>query len=171
MMPAAAISTSEAGPTDTQDLQDRLTDLVDGDPVSEVSPSLPDGRRRARALVVQALYETDLNGRPAQAALLRLAEEQGLSKRLLGFASSLVERVEPDRLHLDRQISESADEFPTGQIATIDRSVLRVALAEFRAFPDLPVAVIINEAVEVAGLFGSESSGKFVNGVLGALLR
>ncbi len=171
LTPAAAISSSEAGATNPDDLQDRLTDLVDGEAVSEISPSLPVGRRRARALAVQALYETDLNGRPAQAALIRLAKEQGLSKRLLEFAACLVERVEPDRLYLDRHISERAGEFPTGQIAAIDRSVLRVAMAEIEAFPDLPVAVVINEAVEIAGLFGSESSGKFVNGVLGALLR
>ena len=145
--------------------------MVEGEPVSEQSPSLPAGRRRARALVVQALYETDLNGRPALAALQRLAGEQGLSKGLLEFATSLVERVEPDRLNLDKQIGDRADEFPTGQIATIDRCVLRVALAELQAFPDVPKAVVINEAVEIAGLFGSESSGKFVNGVLGALLR
>ena len=170
-MPAAATTTSDAGVSDSEELNDRLTDLVEGDPVSESSPSLPAGRRRARALAVQALYETDLNGRPALAALRRLADEQGLSEGLMEFASSLVERVDPDRLHLDRQISERADEFPTGQIATVDRCVLRVALAELRTFPDVPVAVVINEAVEIAGLFGSESSGKFVNGVLGALLR
>ena len=170
-MPAAATTTSDAGVSDSEELNDRLTDLVEGDPVSESAPSLPAGRRRARALAVQALYETDLNGRPALAALRRLADEQGLSEGLMEFASSLVERVDPDRLHLDRQISERADEFPTGQIATVDRCVLRVALAELRAFPDVPVAVVINEAVEIAGLFGSESSGKFVNGVLGALLR
>ena len=170
-MPAAAATTSDAGVSDSEELNDRLTDLVEGDPVSESSPSLPAGRRRARALAVQALYETDLNGRPALAALRRLADEQGLSEGLMEFASSLVERVDPDRLRLDRQISERADEFPTGQIATVDRCVLRVALAELRAFPDVPVAVVINEAVEIAGLFGSESSGKFVNGVLGALLR
>ena len=145
--------------------------MVEGEPVSEQSPSLPAGRRRARALVVQALYETDLNGRPALTALQRLAGEQGLSKGLLEFAMSLVEKVEPDRLNLDKQIGDRADEFPTGQIATIDRCVLRVALAELQAFPDVPKAVVINEAVEIAGLFGSESSGKFVNGVLGALLR
>ena len=171
MTPAAATSVPDAGVPDSDDLNDRLTDMVEGEPVSESSPSLPSGRRRARALVVQALYETDLNGRPALAALRRLAREQGLNKNQFEFASSLVERVEPDRLHLDRQISERADEFPTGQIATVDRCVLRVALAELKAYPDVPVAVVINEAVEIAGLFGSESSGKFVNGVLGALLR
>ena len=171
MTPAAATSAPDAGVSDNDDLNDRLTDMVEGEPVSELSPSLPAGRRRARALVVQALYETDLNGRPALAALQRLAREQGLGKSLREFATSLVERVEPDRLHLDRQIGDRADEFPTGQIATIDRCVLRVALAELQAFPDVPKAVVINEAVEIAGLFGSESSGKFVNGVLGALLR
>ena len=171
MTHAPATSAPAAGISDTEELNDRLTDLVEGQPVSELSPSLPAGRRRARALVVQALYETDLNGRPALAALQRLAGEQGLGKGLLEFATSLVERVEPDRLNLDKQIGDRADEFPTGQIATVDRCVLRVALAELQAFPDVPKAVVINEAVEIAGLFGSESSGKFVNGVLGALLR
>ena len=171
MTPAAATSAPDVGLSDNDDLNDRLTDMVEGEPVSELSPSLPAGRRRARALVVQALYETDLNGRPALVALQRLAREQGLGKSLREFATTLVERVEPDRLHLDRQIGDRADEFPTGQIATIDRCVLRVALAELQAFPDVPKAVVINEAVEIAGLFGSESSGKFVNGVLGALLR
>ena len=170
-MPAAATSAADAGASNIEDLNDRLTEMVEGEPVSESSPPLPAGRRRARALVVQALYETDLNGRPALAALQRLASEQGLNKSQLEFAASLIDRVEPDRLQLDKQIGERADEFPTGQIAAVDRCVLRVALAELDAFPDVPVAVVINEAVEIAGLFGSESSGKFVNGVLGALLR
>ncbi len=156
--------------TTTPNLDDRLTALVDGEPVAEWSPAFPEGRRRARALAVQALYEAELTGRPGRAALGRIAGEDGLSGQLMQFASNMVERVESDRLALDRLILDKAAGFPADQMAAIDRCVLRVALAEREVNEKASTAVVINEAVEVAKLFGSESSGKFVNGVAGALL-
>jgi N utilization substance protein B len=79
--------------------------------------------------------------------------------------------VTANRQALDRRIAGAAREFPVEQIAAVDRNVLRIALAELELEPKPPAAVVVNEAVELARLFGAESSPKFVNGVLGALLR
>jgi N utilization substance protein B len=79
--------------------------------------------------------------------------------------------VTANRQALDRRIAGAATEFPVEQIAAVDRNVLRIALAELELEPKPPAAVVVNEAVELARLFGAESSPKFVNGVLGALLR
>ena len=71
---------------------------------------------------------------------------------------------------LDRFIAEHAPEWPLDQVAIIDRNILRIALLEFVVNDETPPKVAINEAVELAKVFGSDSSRRFVNGVLGTLL-
>ena len=170
LMPVDTIAGRQAPEDAAADLYDRLTELAGGLPVSERTPALPRGRRRARAIALQALYETNLTGRPGRFTLGRIARKDELNDDLRSFAASLVECVESRRRRLDEQINKKAADFPIDQIAAIDRCVLRVALAERHLYPDTPGAVVINEAVEIAKLFGSETSGKFVNGVLGTLL-
>ena len=70
---------------------------------------------------------------------------------------------------LDEVIARYAPEWPLGQIAAIDRNILRMALWEFAVYHDTPIKVAINEAVELAKQFGSDSAPRFINGVLGAL--
>ena len=77
---------------------------------------------------------------------------------------------EEQRSELDSRIAKVASQFPAEQMPLVDRNVLRVALAELEMSDAAPQKVVANEAVELARLFGSESSPKFVNGVLGALL-
>ena len=150
---------------------DRLDELVEGEPVSENDPSIRGGRTGARAAVVQALYESDSSGHPAVASVRRLATERGLSDDDTEFATRLVRVCEERRSELDARIAGVASQFPSEQMAPVDRNVLRVALAELEMSGAAPQKVVANEAVELARLFGSDSSPKFVNGVLGALLR
>ena len=150
---------------------DQLSQLVDGEFIEETTPPAPTGRRAARATAVQALYESDVTGHPGVAAVRRLARDAGLAPPLSEFAETLVSLVERDRGALDARIAEAAQAFPPGQLAAIDRSILRVALAELEADLDTPASVVVNEAVEVAKLYGSEGTPGFVNGVLGAMLR
>ncbi len=150
---------------------DRLDELVEGEPVSENDPSIRGGRTGARAAVVQALYESDSSGHPAVASVRRLATERGLSDDDTEFATRLVRVCEERRSELDARIAGIASQFPSEQMAPVDRNVLRVALAELEMSGAAPQKVVANEAVELARLFGSDSSPKFVNGVLGALLR
>jgi transcription antitermination protein NusB len=125
------------------------------------------GRHAARRLALQTLFEVDVNrGADAKATWERGVFRAGLDATAGDFALSLVEGVLEHRRDLDEEIATLAREFPIEQMPRIDKNVLRIALFELRHAGDAPASVIIDEAVELAKLFGSEASAKFVNGVL-----
>ena len=125
------------------------------------------GRHPARRLALQTLFETDLNrGADPKGTWERGVFRAGLNESAGAFAWELVEGVLDHRRELDEEIGALAPEFPLDQMPRIDRNVLRIALYELRFSGDAPASVIIDEAVELAKLFGSEASAKFVNGVL-----
>ena len=124
-------------------------------------------RRRARALGLQALYEIDLVGHPAEDVLARQLE--GEPGEVVDFARLVTLTVLEKHARLDDIIREIAPEWPVEQMAVIDRSILRMALCEMLAL-GIPQKVAINEAVELAKTYGSDSSPRFVNGALGAFV-
>lgn len=126
-------------------------------------------RTRARSLALQVLYEVDIANHPPADTLRSRLEETPLSNELSDFARQIIFGVLPLTHSLDHLISKYAPEWPLDQIAAIDRNILRIALWEFAVFQETPIKVAINEAVELAKLFGSDSAPRFVNGVLGAL--
>lgn len=126
-------------------------------------------RTRARSLALQVLYEVDIaNHAPADSYKLRL-EETPLPDDLSDFARQIIFGVLPLTSALDQYISKYAPEWPLDQIAAIDRNILRMALWEFTVYHNTPIKVAINEAVELAKQYGSDSAPRFINGVLGAL--
>jgi N utilization substance protein B len=126
-------------------------------------------RTRARSLALQVLYEVDVaNHPPADIYRLRL-EEYPLPDDLSDFARQIIFGVLPLTTTLDEIIARYAPEWPLDQIAAIDRNILRMALWEFAVYHDTPIKVAINEAVELAKQYGSDSAPRFINGVLGAL--
>jgi N utilization substance protein B len=126
-------------------------------------------RTRARSLALQVLYEVDVaNHPPADIYRLRL-EEYPLPDDLSDFARQIIFGVLPLTTTLDQIIARYAPEWPLDQIAAIDRNILRMALWEFAVYHDTPIKVAINEAVELAKQYGSDSAPRFINGVLGAL--
>src|SRR5919202_5521212 len=127
-------------------------------------------RRKARGLALQALFEVDSVGHPSERALTHLMEDENLTEDGQLFARELVEGVLKDQRQLDELITRFAPEWPVEQLAIIDRNVLRLALYELLNLGDVPVKVAINEAVELAKTYGSDSAPRFVNGVLGAFL-
>lgn len=137
-------------------------------------------RRRARALALQILFEVDSVGHPVELALPRrlestreedaAAEREMLSPDGEAFVKTLVEGVSANLSELDGLIARFAPEYPVEQLAIIDRNILRLAFYELKNLGDVPVKVAINEAVELAKLYGSDSAPRFVNGVLGAYL-
>jgi len=127
-------------------------------------------RRRARAVALQALYEIDSSGHPPGLVLQQRLEETHLPGPAADFARRLVFGVLQHQALLDPFIQQHAPEWPLEQMACIDRNVLRLALYEFAVDGSTPVKVAINEAIELAKMFGSDSSPRFVNGVLGALV-
>ncbi len=128
-------------------------------------------RRKARMAVLQALYEVDVADHlPGDALDSRLAEQQ-LPPAVNAFARRLMAGVLAHRHRLNTLIAQHAPEWPLDQMAVVDRNILRIAIFELSdAEVDTPSKVAINEAVEMAKVFGSDSSPRFVNGVLGALL-
>jgi transcription antitermination protein NusB len=128
-------------------------------------------RRQARAIALQTLFEVDSVAHNAKQVLERLAEEETLAAEGIAFAQTLVLGVIEHTERLDAAIAKHAPEWPVDQLAIIDRNILRLALFELQYVEDVPVKVAVNEAVELAKLFGSDTAPRFVNGVLGAFLH
>jgi len=126
-------------------------------------------RRKVRMLAVQALYEADSVGHEAEKVLDRSLSEEELSEDNANFARDLVKGVVQNKEKIDGHIRRFAPAWPVAQIPVIDRNILRLAIFEILLDNKVPVKVAINEAVELAKLFGSDSSPKFVNGVLGSV--
>jgi N utilization substance protein B len=129
-------------------------------------------RRRARSLALQALYEVDTVGHAHTEVIARHIDgNQSLSENNVAFMRELVEGVLKLSSQLDEHIANSAPEWPVDQIAVLDRNILRMAIWEIAVYEGTPLKVAINEAVELAKRFGSDSSPRFINGVLGTLAK
>ena len=126
-------------------------------------------RTRARSVALQVLYEIDLTSHTPGDVLYQRLEDNQMSGELAEFARQIVFGVLPIAHNLDKAIAYYAPEWPVDQIAAIDRNILRMAAWEFAVSQQTPVKVAINEAVELAKQFGSDSAPRFVNGVLGSL--
>jgi N utilization substance protein B len=126
-------------------------------------------RHKARTLALQALYEIDSVGREPETVIersLALAEMTGDNA---DFVREVVNGTVKNKTEIDQQIKALAPAWPIEQLAIIDRSILRLAIFEILYDNKVPVKAAVNEAVELAKTFGSESSSKFINGVLGAV--
>jgi len=126
-------------------------------------------RTKARSLALQALYEVDISGHSPVTALEERLLDEPLDENLAEFARQIVFGVLPIVSKLDDFIAQHAPEWPMDQVAVIDRNILRIALWEFAVAGVTPIKVAINEAIEMAKIFGSDSTPRFVNGVLGSL--
>ena len=122
-----------------------------------------------RALALKALYEFDSVGHDLDQTVTRLLTEGEPSEENAAFARELVNGVIQNREVIDRNIQNFAPAWPIEQIPVVDRNILRLAIFEILLDNRVPVKVAINEAVELAKTFGSDSSSKFVNGVLGSV--
>lgn len=127
-------------------------------------------RRRVRGLALQTLYEVDSVGHPAETVIARHVDEnRSLGPDGIGFLRRSVLGTLHEVPQLDRWIAACAPEWPVDELAVVDRNILRLALWEIRVAKETPVKVAINEAVELAKRYSSDSSPRFVNGVLGTL--
>ena len=133
-------------------------------------------RHLARSIVMQSLYEWDFWGRDEKK--LEAAVEQNIKEFGPGLDNSdfiwrLVKGVVANLSKIDKIIEKAAPEWPLEQITILDRNILRLGLYEllFGDRKEVPPKVAINEAIELAKGFSGESSGKFVNGVLGTVYR
>jgi N utilization substance protein B len=127
-------------------------------------------RREARIVALQTLYELDCTHHSAEQVLPRIANEKALLQEAFSFSQGLVQGVLQHRQRLDEVITEFAPAFPLEQMAAIDRNILRLAIFEILFDSSTPIKVAINEAVELAKAFGSNSSPRLINGVLGSMV-
>lgn len=134
-------------------------------------------RHLTRSIVLQSLFQWDFNQRKEdpEKILLHNLEEfgEGLEEEDVNFAKELLSGIILREKDLDKKIVSNATEWPIDQIAIIDRCVLRIGLYEllFGNREAVPPKVALNEAIELGKNFGGENSGKFINGVLGAVYR
>ena len=119
---------------------------------------------------LQSLYAADVRGSFADSSFEWLADDEQLPERAMSFAQELVEGVLARSQAFDQVIQQFAPAWPVAQLAPVDRNILRIALLELLHNPDTPDKTAINEAVELAKVFGSDNSSKFVNGVLGSVI-
>ena len=132
-------------------------------------------RTRARAFALQVLYEVDMAAHlPGIVFQQRLEDDRVegqvvLDGELVEFAREIVVGVSVLTEKLDHAIERYAPEWPFDQIAAIDRNILRMAAWEFAVSRQTPLKVAINEAIELAKQYGSDSAPRFINGVLGSL--
>lgn len=138
-------------------------------------PKTVDSRRQARIAVLQSLFASDIKNTSAgdtseDSCLKWLAEEDALPPEVVEFASSLLIGIAGKQAALDEVTQRYAPAWPVAQLALVDRNILRIALFELLHNPATPRKTAINEAVELAKVFGSESSARFINGVLGSVM-
>jgi len=130
-------------------------------------------RHLARSIAMQTLYEWDFHEQKHENIpdiLERDLKEFGPGLDENEFAKSLVEGVIKNLKKIDKYITKFAPQWPINQITVVDRNVLRIGIYELKfSETDIPPKVAINESIELAKNFGGPSSGKFVNGVLGAI--
>lgn len=138
-------------------------------------------RRQARMYALQALYQADVaqaGGEPGLAALwTTLLDGEGLDGERspehdeVEFAQRLVQGVESARAEIDAMIDGCSNNWRIGRMPVVDRNILRMAAFEMMKCQDIPPTVAINEAVELAKLFGTEDSRAFVNGIVDRIGR
>ena len=132
-------------------------------------------RTYLRSLALQCLYESDISGHDIENILVNRfgsiedSSEDEISTEDQKFVIDLVVGVLNNKQQIDDMITKYAVDWPLEQIAAVDRNIIRIAAYEFAVSKQTPNRVAINEAIELAKTFGSESAPKFVNGVLGSI--
>ncbi|MBU8922241.1 MAG: transcription antitermination factor NusB [Bacteroidales bacterium] len=128
-------------------------------------------RRKARETALQTLYASEVSGKAWEEALVDMLGRRKPSEEAEEYARRIVRHVSESKDELDKMIIESLENWRFDRVSIIDRMILRIALAELIHCQEVPVNVIINEAIEIAHKFSSSKAGKFVNGILDKLAR
>ncbi len=122
-------------------------------------------RRQARVETLNALFMMDVGGASVEDALVRVAEEAN-DPAVLNFVQTMCRGVLEYQSQIDRLIEQKAVNWKLDRLSRVDRCLLRLGIYELLHCPETPPAVVINEAVELAKVYGDEKSGAFVNGLL-----
>ncbi|MCH7548180.1 MAG: transcription antitermination factor NusB [Candidatus Krumholzibacteriota bacterium] len=128
-------------------------------------------RRKAREIVLQALYESEFSEAGSDEILMRQIERRAPTSDTEDYARALYLKTLSSRVELDEMIRGCLENWDMERIALVDKNILRFALAEVLYFPEIPSRVILNEAIEIAHRYSTADAGRFVNGLLDRLIR
>ncbi len=128
-------------------------------------------RHAARELALKALFAYDVGKNEPGTILELLYEEEIIDSSIKEFSRYLVGGVIEKRPTIDSNIEQYTLEWALDRMSAVDRNIMRIALFEILFSPDIPKAVIINEAIELAKTYGSEDSARFVNGIVGNIIK
>jgi N utilization substance protein B len=128
-------------------------------------------RRRAREVAFRVAYQADVNGDSFADAWASRRSEEHLAAESAQLVQDVVQALDERRDDIDARLRTAAEHWPLERLSGTDRAVLRAAVAELLSRQGTPARVVIDEAIEIAKAYGSEESGKFVNGVLDAIAR
>ncbi len=128
-------------------------------------------RSQARELVLQALYAAEAGDQVADGNIAGILGRESLGQETAAFARSLFDQVREHREWADRVISELAHNWKLERIAVVDRIILQMAMTELRVMADIPVKVVLNEAIELAKLYSTAESYSFINGILDSFVK
>lgn len=128
-------------------------------------------RRKARELVLQAIYALELSGNPKEQVLEGVILASSEPPATITFAAQLFRLTVENTMAFDELIKSRTDNWELDRIAILDKILLKMALCEFLHFQDIPPKVSIDEAIEIAKIYSTENSGRFINGILDALLN
>jgi N utilization substance protein B len=123
-------------------------------------------RRKARELVLQALYAFEISGERMEVILANILNRQKLPPDVAEFTALLANRTVEHLQGIDAIIAQKVRRWELSRIAVVDRNILRLAICELLHFADIPQKVSINEAIELAKIYSTAESGRFVNGIL-----
>ena len=127
--------------------------------------------RPARVFAMQLLYAMEIAGSTAGEALPGVLEPQPLQNEMKKYGMKLVDLVQAHKAELDSEIEACSAHWGIERMAMLDRIVLRIAMVELLYVPDVPMKVVISEAVQIAAKFSTDSSSSFVNGMLAGVVQ
>jgi N utilization substance protein B len=142
------------------------------EPVKRNNDGRPGNRRKARELALQALYALEIHGMEQwQTVFERIADGLFCAPDQKKYARDLVQATIESIGPIDERLARHAANWELKRMAALDRNILRLAVAELTGFPGVPYKVVIDEAVELAKLYGTDESGRFVNGIIDSVRR
>ena len=127
--------------------------------------------RPARVFAIQLLYAMEIAGSTAGEALPGVLDAQPLQDEMKKYGMKLVDLVQAHKAELDTEIEACSAHWGIERMAMLDRIVIRIAMVELLYVPDVPMKVVISEAVQIATKFSTDSSGSFVNGMLAGIVQ
>ena len=133
---------------------------------------MSNSRHKARIVIFQSLYESDMTSHSLLESFENISKNEKLSEKNKAFCSSIIEGITKHQNNIYEIIQNKASRFPIEQIAKVDVAILKLAVYEILFQKDKePAEVVINEAIEIAKAYGSNSSGAFINGVLAGIFN